>query len=110
MLLREVIDSLNLQVISEGNLEVEVRSGIVSDLLSYVMGNAKEGDLWLTIQTHMNVVAVASLCKVAAVIVTSNLEVNEEVIDKAQEEGITILKSSLPSYELSGSLYLSGIR
>ncbi|MBT9164266.1 MAG: hypothetical protein DDT22_00130 [candidate division WS2 bacterium] len=110
MLLREVIDSLNLQVLSKGNLEVEVRSGIVSDLLSYVMGNAKEGDLWLTIQTHMNVVAVASLCKVAAVIVTSNLEVNEEVINKAQEEGITILKSSLSSYELSGNLYLSRIR
>lgn len=110
MILKEVIEKLNLEIINKGNLELEVSKGIVSDLLSYVMGYAKEGDLWITIQTHMNVIAVASLCKVSAVIISSNLEIGEDVINKAIEENLTILRSPYSSYELVGKLYSLGIR
>lgn len=110
MVLKEVMEGQRLQVVNTGNLEVEVKNGVVSDLLSYIMGCAKEGDLWITIQTHMNVIAVASLCKVAAVIIASNLEIGEDVIKKAYEEGVTVLRSPLSSFELTGRLYSLGIK
>ncbi len=110
MVLREIIKNIGLDLVNEGDLEVEVKKGIVSDLLSYVMGCAKEGDIWITIQTHMNVIAVASLCKVSAVIIASNHEVGEDVINKAKEENISILITSFSAFELIGKLYSFGIR
>lgn len=73
----------------------------IGDLLSLVMAKAKRGNIWLTVQTHLNVVAVASLLELACVIFVEGQEVEPEVIQKAEQEGVLLYSSPLPAYELA---------
>ena len=101
-----IVEKLNLKVFS-GNegLEREVTGGYTSDLLSDVMGNADESQLWVTLQTHRNVMAVASLKEVAAVIIVKGLEPEENTISQSNDEGIPLLGTDLETFEISGKLY-----
>ena len=77
----------------------EVCGGYVGDLLSWVMGRAKEGSVWATVMTNVNVVAVASLADTAAAVICEDSYVPDEVISVAKEKGINLLSSELPIYE-----------
>jgi predicted transcriptional regulator len=81
----------------------------VSDLLSDVMANAKAGDLWVTLQTHQNIVAVASLKEIAGIIIIGGREPEKATLAKAEEEKIPILLTNLPAFEVVGRLYQMGI-
>jgi serine kinase of HPr protein (carbohydrate metabolism regulator) len=106
MKVTELIEKLGLTVFtgSEG-LNNEITGGYVSDLLSDVMGNGKEGNIWITLQNHMNVIAVASLKEMACIILVKNIVPVAEIIEKAKEEGIPILGSGENTFELSGKIY-----
>jgi serine kinase of HPr protein (carbohydrate metabolism regulator) len=102
----DVVKNLELEILSgEKGLDNEVIGGYVSDLLSDVMGNAKVGDVWITIQTHPNIVAVASLKEVAAVVLVNGLKPAEETIARSNSENIPLLGTGLSAFELSGRLY-----
>ncbi len=77
----------------------------VSDLLSDVMGHAREGEVWITIQTHSNVVAVALLLNLAAVVFTAGNVPEPLTIEKANAEGIVLLSTKLTTFETAGRLY-----
>lgn len=79
------------------------------DLLSYVMSKAKDGNVWITIQSHINVIAVASLIGISAVIVVEGSQVPPEVIEKAQEEEIAIFTTDRPAYEIASLCAQKGI-
>jgi predicted transcriptional regulator len=68
-------------------------------------GNVDEGQIWITLQTHRNVMAVASLKEVAAVIIVKGLEADENTINQSNDEGIPLLSSEMETFELSGKLY-----
>jgi serine kinase of HPr protein (carbohydrate metabolism regulator) len=107
MLLKSVIDKLDLELVTRG-VDVhdrEVRWAYTSDLLSDVMAGATAGDLWLTIQRHLNIVAVAKLNDLGGIVLAKGIVPSPEVLDKAEKEGIPILVSKLPLFELSGVLY-----
>jgi len=93
----------------ENGLDRIVTGGHCGDLLSEVMGNAPIGCVWLTIQIHQNIVAVAVLREMAAIIVTGGSKPEAETISKADEEGIPILLSDQKAYELAGQLYAAGV-
>jgi predicted transcriptional regulator len=105
--LQEYIDIIDATVLTkQSNLaDIEITEGYVSDLLSDVMGNAKEGSVWITIMRHLNVIAVASLAGLGAVVFSKNIVPEQAVIDKANEEGICLINSSLSTFELAGKLY-----
>ncbi|WP_372775898.1 DRTGG domain-containing protein [Mangrovibacterium sp.] len=106
MKVSEIIERLELKVISgERGLDREISGGYVSDLLSDVMGNAREGQIWITLQVHQNVMAIASLKDLAAVILVKDLKANENTIQHSNDEQIPILSSSLSTFELAGRLY-----
>ncbi len=99
-------DILSLQVLTEGiPLDAEVRGGYVSDLLSDVMANAKEGDIWITLQTHLNIVAVATMKGIAGIIIVNGRRPDEETLKKASEEGIPILSTKETAFVVAGKLY-----
>ena len=78
MQIKEVINSLNLNLLTHtGDMQTEVTGGYASDLLSNVMGQAEPGMVWVTMQGHQNVAAVASLIGLAAVIVAGGAPVEE---------------------------------
>lgn len=111
MTLREMVGALHLEVRSGADkLDREVTGGYVSDLLSDVIAHSQAGHLWVTLQIHENVVAVASLKDLAAVLIINGREPSEETKKKAEEEGIPIMVSTCSAFEVVGRLYAFGIR
>ena len=106
MKVSEIVEKLGLTVYSgRKGLDREVTGGYVSDLLSDVMGNAKEGEMWITLQVHQNVMAIASLKDLGAVILVNNLEPQENTMRHSEDENIPILGTHLPAFEIAGELY-----
>lgn len=111
MKLQELVDMLSLEVkAASSNLTKEVTGGYVSDLLSDVMGNSKEGNVWITLQTHQNIVAVATLKDLSGIIIVNNRAPDADTLKKAEDHGIPILVSPLPAFEIVGRLYTLGLR
>jgi len=111
MRLSEVVRALGLGVRAAGpGLESEVSGGYVSDLMSDVIANAEAGDLWLTVQIHANIVAVAAMKELAGIVLVGSREPEAETLRKAGEKQVTVLASSLPAFELAGRLYQLGLR
>ncbi len=110
MKLADVVRELELEVLVGPDLEREVKGGYASDLLSLVMSRAKAGQLWITLQGHQNIIAVAVLLELAGVIVAGGIEPDQETRKKAEEEGINLLATSLPVFEVAGRLYRLGVR
>ncbi|MGO9611562.1 MAG: DRTGG domain-containing protein [Dissulfurispiraceae bacterium] len=106
MTFRDVVNSLSLDLkTSKGDLDREITGCYVSDLLSDVMANANEGNLWITLQTHPNIVAVAALKNLTAIILTNKRIPEEETIEKAEKEALPIASSKLSTFEIGGLLY-----
>ena len=111
MRVQDVVERLELRVETGGDhLETEVTGGCVSDLLSYVMGNARAGNLWVTIQVHPNIVGVAALLELAAVIVAGGQEPEEATREKAREQGVVLLTAAERAFVVAGKLYELGVR
>jgi predicted transcriptional regulator len=106
MKVSEIVSALGLKVVSgENGLGRSISGGYASDLLSDVIGRAAEGYVWLTIQTHHNVIAVASLKDLAAVIITGGMKATEETLKKSNDENIPVLLSDNDTFATSGRLY-----
>lgn len=106
MKVSELINELNLTVFSgKDGLEKGISGGYASDLLSDVMGNAREGQVWVTLQTHKNVMAIASLKDLAAVILVKGNEPDSDTLEHSKEEGIPVLGTDLPAFEITGKIY-----
>ena len=90
--------------------EREIQGGYASDLLSDVMGNSREGDVWITLQKHVNVVAVAHLNGLAAIVLVNGREPELDTLAKAEEMGIPIISTPLQAFDVIGTLYSLGIR
>jgi len=110
MKLEEIVRKLDLDVRTcEEALSNEVTGGYASDLLSDVLAYANEGDLWVTLQTHQNTVAVASLKGLAGILLVNDRNPEEETVKRAKQEGIPILLSTQRAFELIGRLHRLGI-
>jgi serine kinase of HPr protein (carbohydrate metabolism regulator) len=106
MKVSEVVKKLNLKVYSNNvGLERQVTGGYTSDLLSDVMGNVDEDQIWITLQNHKNVMAVASLKDVAAVILVKGIKPEEGLLHQSNQEGIPLLGTDMEAFETSGALY-----
>ena len=106
MNISDLVKKFDLKVFSGKNgLENEILGGYVSDLLSDVMGNAREGEVWITLQTHQNVMAIASLKDLAAIILVKGFEPESETLVKSNKEGIPILGTNWGTFEMAGRLY-----
>lgn len=110
MIVADLTKALDLKVVAgEDQLNLHIKSGFVGDLLSVVMGKAKAGCAWVTIQSHINIIAVATLVEASCIIVTEGFVVEAIAIQKANEEGIPILTTKLSSYEVASKLGSMGI-
>ncbi len=100
MTVKSLIEKLDLEVLNLAEEDREITGGYVGDLLSWVMGKAESGDMWVTIMTNVNVVAVASLVDVACVVIADKAEISADVIEKARVQGINLLRSDKSAYQL----------
>ena len=106
--LNDIVQKLNLKVVS-GNLEREISAGYCSDLLSDVIANAQKDNIWITLQTHVNIVAVANLQDLAGIILVNGRVPEEATLKKAKQENITLMLTELQTFEIVGKLYELGI-
>jgi hypothetical protein len=112
MNLQQIIDQLNLTVLTTPRdfASITPTGGYSSDLLSCVMAGAKKGQLWITLQAHLNIVAIAALNEITAVIITENAQPDAASITRADQQGVTLLSTSQNTYEVSGKLWELGLR
>jgi hypothetical protein len=111
MKLGEIIKSCNLQLVTgEKSLGCEVTGGYASDLLSDVMAHCGKGTVWITLQAHPNIVAVAVLKEISGVIVVNGRKPEKETIKKAESESVVIMTTELSAFDVAGQLYGMGLR
>lgn len=106
----DVARELATQVTGGEALQAPVTGAQVCDLLSHVMARGREGQVWITIQTHPNIVAVAALARLSAIVLAHGMQPEEETVMRAEDEGIPLLLSEDSAYTLAGRLYLLGVR
>ncbi|MDM8552066.1 hypothetical protein QUF72_18420 [Desulfobacterales bacterium HSG2] len=105
MIVKELVEQFKLEIAAgQEGLDREVRDGHCGDLLSEVMGKAPEGCVWLTVQGHQNVMAVAVLREMAAVILVGGHRPDKDTLEKADKEGIPLLLWPGTAFELAGRL------
>ena len=110
MTVQEVLELIEAKDMTpETDKNTEVSCGYTCDLLSWVMAHGAEGMAWITVQTHMNVIAVASLMEMAAVIIPEDIEMEEASLEKAKSEGINVLQTPLTAYEICARLAAAGL-
>lgn len=96
----DLITPLGLESVSVSDLQREVDGVYTGDLLSWVMGKLKYGNIWVTIMNNVNIIAVATLADASCIILTENSEISQDVIDKAVANGINLFRTTKSSYEI----------
>ena len=110
MTIQSFLDMTGAQLLTPAvNLSREISCGYTCDLLSWVMSHGAADMAWISVQTHMNVVAVATLMDMAAIIAPEGITFEADVIAKASGEGIALISSSKTAYELCGMMYAQGV-
>lgn len=112
MTLQEIIDKLNLTVLTEAKdyNQIVPASGFTADLLSCVMAGAQRKAVWVTLQAHLNIVAVAALLDLSAIIITEGAKPEAETVTKANQEGVILLSSDKSTFYVVGRLWELGLR
>ena len=110
MKLSSIIEELNLElIVGVDDLSMEAKGVYIGDLLSLVIARGQKDDIWITIQTHMNIIAVASLVELSAIIIAEDMEIDEDTILKAKEVKVPLLRSKDTAYELACKLNKIGL-
>jgi len=104
---REITGSV---VASASEAANEVRGGYASDLLSDVMANAEEGDVWVTLQKHVNIVAVAQLKNLSAIVLIGGRQPDADTLARAAEQRIPLVTTADRAFDVVGRLYELGVR
>ncbi|MBN1317316.1 MAG: hypothetical protein JXA42_17670 [Anaerolineales bacterium] len=112
MTLDDIIRELDLTVLTKKKDfgQMIPVSGYAADLLSCVLVGAERDSIWVTLQAHSNVVAVGSLLELVAIIIAEGVQPEPDVITKANEEGVTLLSTSMPTFETVGRLWSIGLK
>jgi predicted transcriptional regulator len=111
MTVGELAEQLELEKLTgETGLDRQVAGGYASDLLSDVMARAEAGDVWVTLQTHRNIIAVATLKELAAVVLVNARMPDPDTLEAALRENLPVLRTQLPAFEVAGRLYQTGVR
>ena len=101
MTVNELKEKLALNTIVMPNGDCEISGCYIGDLLSWVMSAAKTGNIWITIMSNINIVAVATLCETSCILLAEDVSVSDDIIDTAKAKGINILSSQKSAYVLA---------
>ena len=104
MTVRELADTLQLTVLCKGDLDRTVGGGYCGDLLSWVMSRAKADDVWFSVIGNVNAIAVCVLADVACLVLCENAPFDETAKQRAETEGVTVLRSARSAFELAAAL------
>ncbi len=109
MKINELIEKTGARALNIADESAEITGCYIGDLLSLVMSKADEGDCWLTVQTNVNVAAVSVLVGISCIIIVEGMEPDDELLNKAKEQDVNILKTEKSAYEIAKIISESGI-
>ena len=109
MKIREIATALSLKPLSVADEEREASGVYIGDLLSWVMGRAKSDNVWITIMSNINIVAVASLTDVACIVLSEGVTLEENVRATAEQKGVNIYTTDQTAYEVASALSALGL-
>lgn len=110
MKVKELASILNFKILTgEAGIDKEVNGVYACDLLSFAMSRAAKGNAWITVHTHINIVAVALLAEIACIVIPENIPVEEATIKKAAEEEIPILSAGISAFEVCWKAHEIGL-
>lgn len=104
MTVAEMIEKMGLETISGGDTSREVTGGYCGDLLSWVMGRAQAGNVWITVMGNVNAIAVSVLADTACILLPENSPLDEEAGQSAEKHNVTVLRSEKTAYQLAAEL------
>jgi serine kinase of HPr protein (carbohydrate metabolism regulator) len=112
MNVKDLVEKLDFQLVTQEHdtIDKEITGLYYGDLLSWVMSHAKQGNAWITVQTHANTIAVATLIEMSCIIIPESIEIDTDTIHKANEENIPILSTHLNCYEIFCKIYELGFK
>jgi hypothetical protein len=111
MTLEQLVENNDMILLNAvANKNREITGGVCCDLLSWVMAKGQGGMAWVTVQTHMNVVAVASLHEFSCIILPEGCSMAPDTLLKAQEEGIAVFGTKLSAYAVCCLLHAAGVK
>lgn len=111
MKLNEIISNDKFKLLTnEVASDKEIEGLYYGDLLSWVMAHANTGDAWITVQTHINIIAVANLLNISCIIIPEDIKVEDETINKANDVNIALISTNLNSFEIFKELYEAGLK
>lgn len=109
MTVKDLQSKLKLKALNKVT-DKEIEGAFVSDMLSDVMAGAQAGSVWVTVQTHKNIIAAANLVDVPAIIIVRGKKVPEDTLQMADRVGVTVFGTDLDSFKVAVSLYQAGIK
>ncbi len=109
MKLKDILALPDCRVLSRGNPEREISRVFCCDLLSIAMGKAPSDGVWVTVMGNRNTLAVASLTDTACIVLAEGVSLDEGTISKASEEGIAVLSTELPAFDIALEIYQAGL-
>lgn len=110
MLLKDIIKQLSLNVLSGKEFSQDVSCGYISDILSDVMAKSPKTALWITNQTHENILAMVYFKGLSGVILPDGLTLEDASLKKAKEKNIPVFSTTQPAFDIAGRLYELGLR
>lgn len=105
MKLKKIINELELNLLTQSCEDQDIEDGLSSDLLSHVLSEGRKGMIWVTVQRHINIIAVASSVEIGAIVVSGRIPPSEEVIEVAEANNICLLATEESSFSLCGKIY-----
>ena len=109
MTVKELQSKLKLNALNAVS-DTEVEGAFISDMVSDVMAGAKAGNVWVTVQTHKNVIAAANLVDIPAVIVVRGKKVPEDTVQMADKVGVTLFATDLGTFQIAIKLFEAGVK
>lgn len=111
MKLRKLVDDFGFELITKKcDLDKEISGLHCCDLLSWVMANAKEDEAWITVQTHANIIAVATLLDMSCLIIPSSIEIDQSTLAKANDQEVAVFSTSEDAYGIFKLFYEAGMK
>ena len=109
MKLKDILTLPECRILAEGDPQRELSRVFCCDLLSIAMGKAPADGVWVTVMGNRNTLAVASLTDTACIVLAEGVSLDEGTLAKAEEEGIAVLSTDLPSFDIALEIYQAGL-
>lgn len=110
MKLNEILKLIEGKVVTKTNYQGEINFGLTSDLMSDILTLDIENAMLITGLSNLQTVRTAEMSDIHCILLGRNKKTSAEMIELADQNGITIIESPFGVFKVSGILYANNIK